>query len=69
VNSTTNLTPELVTTSIGSADGLPGYVHLFRSIVEGSAVGMLVLNRNGQSVWVNQAFCDLIGYNRRRGVG
>jgi PAS domain S-box-containing protein len=62
VNSTTNLTPELVTTSIGSADGLPGYAHLFKSIVECSAVGMLVLNRNGQSIWVNQAFCDLIGY-------
>jgi PAS domain S-box-containing protein len=62
VNSTTNLTPELVTTSIGSADGLPEYAHLFKSIAECSAVGMLVLNRNGQCVWVNRAFCDLIGY-------
>jgi len=63
VNSTTNLTPKRVTTSIDSADGLPGYSHLFKSVFECSAVGMLVLNVNGQCVWFNQAFCDLIGYS------
>ena len=62
VNSTTNPTPELVTTSIGSADDLQGYAHLFKTIVECSAVGMLVLNGSGQCVWANRAFCDLIGY-------
>ncbi len=62
MNSTTNPTPELVTTPIGSADGLPGYDRLFKSIVECSAVGLLVLNAEGQCVWANRAFCDLIGY-------
>jgi len=62
LNSTSNLTPELLKTSAEPADGPPGYAHLFKSIVECSAVGMLVLNRSGQCVWVNRAFCDLIGY-------
>ena len=58
----TKLTPELVTTSIGSAEGLPGYASLSRSIVECSAIAIQVLNADGQCVWVNRAFCDLIGY-------
>jgi PAS domain S-box-containing protein len=62
VNSTTNLISELATPGTSLADGLPGYAHLFKSIVESSAVGMLVLNGKGQCVWVNRAFCVLIGY-------
>ena len=62
MNSTTNLTPSLLTTSLGPADGLPGYAHLFKSIFECSAAGMLILNADGQCVSVNRAFCDLIGY-------
>ena len=62
MNSATNLTPELLTTSVGPADGLPGYAQLFKSIFECSAAGMLVLNTNGRCVSVNQAFCDLTGY-------
>ena len=62
MNSTTNSTPELVTTSIGSVDGLSENTPLFKSIVESSAVGMLVLNANGKCIWTNRAFCELIGY-------
>jgi PAS domain-containing protein len=47
---------------MGPGDGLPGYAHLFKSIFECSAAGMLVLDANGQCVSVNEAFCDLIGY-------
>jgi|CZKJ01.1.fsa_nt_gi PAS domain S-box-containing protein len=43
-------------------EGLPGYAHLFESIFECSAAGMLVLNATGRCVSVNQAFCNLIGY-------
>jgi PAS domain S-box-containing protein len=62
LNSTTNSTPELVTTSIGSANGLSEHALPFKSIVESSAVGMLVLNANGKCIWTNRAFCELIGY-------
>ena len=62
MNSTTNLISELVTPGTSLADGLPGYAHLFKSIVESSAVGMLVLNGEGRCVWVNRAFCVLVGY-------
>ncbi len=62
MNSTTNLTPELLTTSVGPVHGLPGYAHLFKSIFECSAAGMVVLDINDRCVSVNQAFCDLIGY-------
>jgi len=62
LNSTTNPTAELLTTSVGPADGLPGYAQLFKSIFECSATGMLVVNLNGRCVSANQAFCDLIGY-------
>lgn len=62
VNSITGLPPELAPTGIGSADGVPGYAHFFPSIVERSAVGMLVLNANGKCIWTNRAFCELIGY-------
>ena len=62
MNSTANLTPGLLTTNLGPADGLPGYAHLFKSIFECSAAGMLILNADGRCVSVNQAFCDLIGY-------
>lgn len=62
MNSTTKLSPALVTTSLGLANALPECAGLFKSIVECSAVGMLVLNGNGQCVWVNRSFCDLIGY-------
>jgi PAS domain S-box-containing protein len=62
LKSTTNLTPEPLTTGLGPADGLPGYADLFKSIFECSAAGMLVLNANGRCVSVNPAFCDLIGY-------
>ncbi len=61
MNATTNSTPQLV--GSGSVDVLPECASLFRSIVECSAVGMLVLNGRGQCVWVNRAFCDLIGYS------
>ncbi len=60
--SSTKLPPELAPTSIGSADGLPGYASFFPSIVERSAVGVLVLNAKGKCVWVNRAFCELMGY-------
>jgi PAS domain S-box-containing protein len=63
VNSTTNLISELATPGTSLADGLPGYAHLFKSIVENSAVGMLVLNGKGQCVWGNRAFCLLVGYS------
>jgi PAS domain S-box-containing protein len=62
VNSTTNLISDVATPGTSLADGLPGYAHLFKSIVESSAVGMLVLNGEGRCVWVNRAFCDLVGY-------
>jgi len=62
LNSTTNLTPEFLTTCVGPADEPPEYAHLFKSIFECSAAGMLVLNADGRCVSVNQAFCDLIGY-------
>ncbi|HMD18537.1 MAG TPA: PAS domain S-box protein [Terriglobales bacterium] len=62
MHSTTNLTPELLTTCVGPVDGPPEYAHLFKSIFECSAAGMLVLNAAGRCVSVNQAFCDLIGY-------
>ena len=62
MNSTSNLTPELLTTSVGPADGPPGYAHLFRSSFECSAAGMIAVDLNGRCIWVNQAFCDLIGY-------
>jgi two-component system, NtrC family, sensor kinase len=62
LNSTTHLTPELLSASPGLADGLPGYAQLFQSIFECSAAGMLVLNLNGKCFCANQAFCDLIGY-------
>jgi two-component system, NtrC family, sensor kinase len=62
LNSTTNLTPELLTTSVGPGDGVPGYAQLFKSIFECSAAGMVVLDANDRCVSVNQAFCDLIGY-------
>jgi PAS domain S-box-containing protein len=62
LNSTTNVTPELLTTSIAPADGLPGYAQLFKSIFECSAAGMLVVDANDRCVFANQAFCDLIGY-------
>lgn len=62
MNSTANLTPKLSTASVGPADGLPGYAQLFKSIFEGSAAGMLVLDVNGRCVWANQTFCNLIGY-------
>jgi two-component system, NtrC family, sensor kinase len=62
LNSTANLTPKLLTASVGPADGLPGYAQLFKSIFEGSAAGMLVLDVNGRCVWANQTFCNLIGY-------
>jgi PAS domain S-box-containing protein len=65
VDSATHLAPELVSTSIGSADGLPGYAHVFKSIFECSAVGIVVLKVDGQCVSVNQAFCDLIGYTAK----
>lgn len=58
----TNHPLELALTSIGSADGMPGYADFFRSVVERSAMGTLVLNANGECVWVNRAFCELIGY-------
>ena len=64
MNATTNLTPEPVTTGLGSADGLPGYAHLFKSIFECSAIGMVILTVNGRCVSFNRAFCDLIGYSR-----
>src|ERR1022692_4839397 len=56
-----------LTTSMAPAkdlppEGLPGYAHLFESIFECSAAGMLVLNATGRCVSVNQAFCNLIGY-------
>lgn len=62
MNSTSNFTPELLTTSVGPADGPPGYAHLFRSSFECSAAGMIAVDLNGRCIWVNQAFCDLIGY-------
>ena len=62
MNPTTNLTPDRVTRDLGSADGLPGYAHLFKSIFECSAIGMVVLTVNGRCVLFNRAFCDLIGY-------
>ena len=58
----TNVTPELLATSIAPGDGLPEYAQLFQSIFEYSPVGVLVWNFKGQIVSVNQAFCDLIGY-------
>jgi two-component system, NtrC family, sensor kinase len=66
VNPTTNLTPDRVTRDLGSADGLPGYAHLFKSIFECSAIGMAVLTVNGQCVSFNRAFCDLIGYTAEK---
>lgn len=62
MNSTTNPTPELVTASIGSAEDLSDCTCLFKSIVDCSAVGVVVFNGDGQCVWINRAFCDLIGY-------
>lgn len=62
MNSTTNLTPELLTTSVGPGDGLPGYAQLFKSIFESSATGMLVVNLDGECVFANQTFCDLTGF-------
>lgn len=62
MNSTTNLTPVLLTTGAAPAVDLPGYAHLFKSIFECSLAGMLILNTHGQCVSVNQAFCDLLGY-------
>jgi len=47
---------------VGPVHGLPGYAHLFKSIFECSAAGMVVLDINDRCVSVNQAFCDLIGY-------
>ena len=69
MNSTTNVTPELLATSIAPADGLPGYAQLFKSIFECSAAGMLVLDLNGRCVCTNQAFCDLIGYTAEEVLG
>jgi len=62
LSSTSKLTPEVLSTSLGLADGLPGYDQLFKSIFECSAAGMLVLNLHGRCVGANQAFCDLTGY-------
>lgn len=62
MNSTTNVTPELLATSIAPADGLSGYAQLFHSIFEYSAAGMLVVDANDRCVFANQAFCDLVGY-------
>jgi PAS domain S-box-containing protein len=52
-----------LTTNTAPVDGLPGYAHLFKSIFECSAAGMLVLDGDGRCVSVNHAFCDLIGYS------
>jgi PAS domain S-box-containing protein len=54
---------ELLTTVIKPADLLPGYAHIFKSIFERSAAGMVVLSLDGHCVWANQAFCELIGYS------
>jgi len=62
VNSTTHVPPELLTNGTAPADGLPGHAHLFRSLFERSAAGMIVVDLSGRCVRVNQAFCDLIGY-------
>jgi len=62
LNSTTNVTPELLAASIAPADGPPGYTQLFKSIFEYSAAGMVVVDANDRCVFANQAFCDLIGY-------
>ena len=62
LNSTNNLTPEISTPRVGSTDGLRGNAEIFKSVVECSAAGLLVVNLNDQCVFANQAFCDLIGY-------
>jgi PAS domain S-box-containing protein len=62
VNSTINLTQEYLATNAGPGVALLEYEQLFKSIFECSSAGMLVLGLNGQSVWTNRAFCNLIGY-------
>ena len=63
MNSTINPTCKLVTTGSGAVDGLPVCACLFQSIVDCAGAGVLVLNGNGQRIWVNRAFCHLIGYS------
>jgi PAS domain S-box-containing protein len=62
VSSTTNVTSESLIAGTDSAEGLSGDLHLFKSLFECSAAGMLVLNTYGRCVLVNQTFCDLVGY-------
>ena len=63
MNSTTMVAPEVLARGLASADALPGYEQLFKSIFQCSAAGMLVLDFDGRCVCANQAFCDLVGYS------
>jgi len=65
----TNPAAQLLTTSAGPADGLPGDAHFFKSIFECSAAGLLVIDANNRCVSVNQAFCDLLGYTVQEVLG
>ena len=62
MNSTARAVEEQLKTGTTSAEDLLGNSQLFKSIFECSAAGMLVFNFSGRCIWVNQAFCDLLGY-------
>jgi diguanylate cyclase (GGDEF)-like protein/PAS domain S-box-containing protein len=45
-----------------SLGALPEYERRFRSAFEHAAIGMAIIDRSGTYVFVNQAYCDISGY-------